>query len=250
MFIWDRTPPQEWVDDLASISPPTVGLSHAELWWEAGLPWAPAQRWVIYNLVPVEGMRSDAFWSLRTMLDGEGPCTCAMEWLPGDAAKGVSDCLRCGQSRTQGRQRIWRTFFDRGYWAQPMWVIQGNRGGHRTAYTDAERRTAAHMGMPSSPPETGALPYAGWDWRVKRNLLNLDMAGTAFANLRTERGFRRSLLERKARVAEMAYMQTTFDGIREETPVTAFDDLPIQHGARPVDLNTSTARFIETGVFA
>lgn len=260
-FDWTHTPDPAWVRDLAAISPPTDRLSHAELWWEAGFPWSPVQRWVLYYCVPLGSMPRAAREDWAALMDAEQPCRCSWIWSAGAlcsqcltawpcdcGAHTHADslrCSRCGHVRTQARSNIMAAF-QRGYMAQPLWILQGEHGGHKLQYTNAERVIATKLGMAPTPPEPGSLPYAGWDQRSRLNLLNYDLAQTRLASLNGAKKEERARLARAARVATEAYLTGIIAHAREETPVTFADDLPRVEGSF-VDEATASARYIETG---
>lgn len=246
MFVWHLDPPADWVADLAAISPPQDHASHLELWWEAGFPWAPAQRWVLYNLIPLTPRSLTQLLDFRDWLDAEGPCTCAYEWR--STAADAYWCGRCQRARSQARQRIWRTFVDRGYYAQPFWVIQGQQGGHPATYTQDESVIAQHHGLPKEPPTTGTLSYAPWDWRVKRHIVTRDLLAKPYASMAAARAHDRDWWAREARVAREQYLDQTFAQIRAESTIDFVDDLPRNPNRRFVDQSAERARFIETGL--
>jgi hypothetical protein len=249
-FVWHREPDRAWVHDLRSVSAPTEGLSHAELWWEAGLPWAPVQRWVLYNLHPIANMQpggedAPGFWNLRRYLELEAPCRCARAFRPSDTAY---QCRDCGGARTQGRERIYRTFMDRGYFAQPMWIIQGDHGGHKVTHSGREQILARAMGLDADPPAPGSLPYAEWDWRVKRHLVDLDISRSSFASLTASRRDRQAGQERLARVRSARRTFADLDAFFESLDMEDgfLDTLP-REDRRPVDLSDVLGRYEETG---
>lgn len=248
MFTWHRDPEPDWVADLATLSPPTPQLSHLELWWEAGVPWAPAQRWVLYNLHPVNALERWRFEDLGAHLDAQHPCVCPWQWRAN--AVESHQCLRCNGYRTQGRTRIYRTFMDRGYYALPMWVIQGQSGGHPSVYSALEKQLLSEQGQSVQVPATGSLPYAGWDVRVHRKIQLVDVAGTAYASIRTAKGVHKAQMARAARVAMNRYLDRTMDAAQEAVSQGFVGSLPRDPSIKPIDGNAVAARYIETGVLA
>jgi hypothetical protein len=256
VFYWHRDPDPAWVRALQADAPPMPGLSHPELWWEPGDIKTPGsgQRWVIYNLVPVQTMapgnllpsggHRTGFWDLRRYLEEERPCVCAAE------LHGTEDddktCRRCQHVSSPIRLKIYRTFMDRGYWAQPFWVIQGDRGGHPTSYNPVEKQFAASLGLPPNPPPTGALPYADLDARVLRCLQERDLSGTSFGYLRREAQHRREQMERMARYQRARAVMESIDTILDQHSTRFIDDLP-KVDRQPIDLSASVARYVETG---
>lgn len=240
MFTWHVEPPASWVADLRLISPPQDRLSHAELWWEAGFPWKPTQRWLVYELTRIEHIRADHIDGILGFFTEGPPCSCGLEWRDTEVCRREKSlvCERCGGRRSQTRERIWRTWTDRKYWAQPLWIIQGSEGGHPAK-------------APHPVPAAGSLPYVGWDWRVKRNLLAIDLAHSRFGSLHEARRAWRNGRERARRVASEQQLNRDFAEIGESTNMTAIaESLPRVEGNRYVDENALQAQFIETGVWS
>jgi hypothetical protein len=260
-FSWAETPPREWVDDLARISPPLDRLAHLELWWEAGFPWSPVQRWVTYQLTPLSTMPYLAQLDYAELMDLEHPCRCSSIWTAGGMCSTCLEpwpcscgshtdaeamrCGRCKRVRSQGRTNLMDAF-RRGYRAAPLWVLQGEHGGHKFRYTNDERMVAKELGMAETPPEPGSLPFARWDYRVRDNLLRYDMAQRRYASLKRARAHERDALARAARATTQAYLTGAIDRVMEDTAITFADDLPRTDRAT-VDESAVTARYIETG---
>lgn len=251
MFTWSRSPDPAWVRDLRAISPLYTRLSHLELWWEAGLPWAPVQRWVLYQLQPLEAMTPWAADDWGALMDLEQPCRCAWEWtaLPLGGNPTSPNTVRCGHCRrvrTQGRTNIFEAW-RRGYHAQPFWILQGLRGGHKVSFTTQEAELAAHKGFPKEPPPPGALGYAEWDGRVKRRIVAYDALQSNLRSLKGARKEHRDALSRQARQLQELYLTGVIDQAKDELGDAVLDEVPVVHGARGADETEASARYIETG---
>lgn len=72
----------------------------------------------------------------------------------------------------------WQLYRELGCYAQPFWIIQGARGGHKWQFTHAESTISQLHHGPADPPEIGELPYAPFDERVVRALAPLDAVQT------------------------------------------------------------------------
>lgn len=259
MFIWHRAPDPSWVEELRHLSPPQDGLSHLELWWEPGHLWGPVQRWVLYELIPVAAITNeDDRKDLHEVFTELQPCSCDREWreIPDDelfkAAKkervsaSLAVCRTCKGRKGFGFKRIYDTYHQRGYYAQPFWVIQGERGGHKLAYNEDEAQLASAAGMSSTAPVPGSLPYADWDWRVKRNLQAYDLALSRVSSLKQARAEHREMLARAARQAQEAYLNGVFEDAMEHVGLN-LEEVPRVHGYRNADESEASARYIETG---
>jgi len=232
------------------------------MWWESGFPWAPVQRWVLYQLQPLDALSPLVSDDWLEILDLERPCQCAYDWSAGaicstcltpwpcacgsyqrpDALR----CRHCQRVRTPSRSKILDAAL-RGYHAAPFWVIQGQQGGHKLRYTTDEAQVAEELGLAKAPPEPGALPYAEWDRRVRANLIAYDLSRSRFRSMKTTRDEDRKILARQARQAQEQYLAGAFAEIQDETPDRIVDEVPRIHGARGVDEAEASARYIETG---
>ena len=261
LFHWSQSPDARWVAELAALSPPSDQLSHLELWWEAGFPWAPVQRWVLYQLQPLQAMPPYAAVDWRELVSDERPCRCSYVWSAGaqcteclqvwpcehSQSPDAIRCTHCKRVRSQGRHNLAEACA-RGYHAQPFWVIQGAQGGHKVHYSSVETQVATELGLHGRPPEPGSLPYAEWDRRVRANIISYDLSQSRLTSLRRARQQDRALLERQVRVAQEQYLTGVFDRVREETPDRILDEIPrAAHGTRGVDEIEASARYIETG---
>lgn len=211
-FVWTRKPKLDWVhrcNDLMPLTDRTTGLVIA---WEPGDPWEPIQRWFVYGVLPKPAIPEP----IRQQLEGPNPrdkghpcfgknqygtwCLCPapkMRWAG-------------GESPLITRQ-AWQLYRKYGGWARPLWVVQGDNGGHKYRYTDWESRLARLAGAPPRPPIAGELPYAEPDERTWDNLRFFvdPVLRTAYRGL-VDFGMRRpgDLDPTDKRAAEFAAMQT------------------------------------------
>lgn len=172
MFVWDRVPPKEWVEDISALGPPTDRRSHLALFWESGTPLEPVQRWALYECTPIALVPE---WKLGAFY-AELPCRCALPWIP-DA------CPVCQGINSPGRARIFEYLQRTECLALPFWVIQGHHGGHKHRYNQTEEQWQKIMKRPTTPPAPGSLAYAPVDQRVIRRVRQLNRTWMAFRNL-------------------------------------------------------------------
>ena len=148
-----------WAAELAAIAPPSERLSWLKLVWVAGDPWAPVQRWVIYDMEPRAINPDGWYWE---ELAGPDPRT-----------RGYFDVVlgRFVPSADQAIDHLtWRLYRETGCYAHPFWVCQGTTGGHRTDYNALEERMAQQAELPTAPPRLGSLCYAEPDQRTWASL--------------------------------------------------------------------------------
>lgn len=141
-----RDVPLEWERRLREISP--ISDVHS---WLAFRWFAEAQRWMLYECVPIRFIDDNA---LIEDLGGPDPET--------EAGKDVLV--------SHYQQRMFR---EHRVHARPCWVIQGTKGGHYAAYTKAVQEDHRALGLPPDPPTPGDLPYADFDERVVRQVVEM-----------------------------------------------------------------------------
>lgn len=154
-------PPAEWREALRRISARTDRYSWLELVWLAGEPWAPIERWCLYQMVP---RRLTPPW-IAEWLDGPNPrsmgywSTKSMEWV--STAPPISEL----------QWQLWR---EHDAYGQRWWMIQGPGGGHRAQLSDFETKLVQVRGYTGPWPEPGDLDYAPFDSRVIERIKPFD----------------------------------------------------------------------------
>lgn len=143
-------------------------LSRLLLRWEAGDPWEPIGRWVLWQAL--DPTRANVEPWLVKAVKGPSPRSRG-HWC----GEGYCLCRTPREAWVQGATRVvdtaaWRLYRETGYVGTRWWVIQGQFGGHRFQLDrelDAlEMRLRVQKGMPADTPAAGALPYAPFDNRV------------------------------------------------------------------------------------
>ena len=151
-----KRPPQDWVDDLASISPKSEVSSYLTLAWKAP-PFAMDEgRWTIYECIP------DRLIGAERRMDLAG----TPFWeLPRDQRAGQAQIVSAFQ---------WEMYRLHRVDVRPFWCLQGSEGGTPFHIDRVEQRFLRMMGKPSEPLPLGALPYAPWDARSRKAVLERD----------------------------------------------------------------------------
>lgn len=176
---YDRTPPEAWERSIWSVAPPSEHLSWLKLRWEPGDPWDPINRWVIWQMRPRWMVHHPSFDPLRrrelmgpsprseghfcTKRSGYPPCPCRRK----------TEKWRFGAARTIDRAQ-WKLFQDTGCYGTRWWVIQGDTGGHRHRLDLIEQKVARFHGVSGDTPRPGDLPYADYDMRTFKKILDAD----------------------------------------------------------------------------
>jgi hypothetical protein len=170
---FSRTPRPEWEAELERITPRSDRLSYLLIRWHPGFVrpgfinnrgvemrkarWIPVERWIIYQLNPNPRTYPQLLWA---------PVPRTGNRL---RVRPVVDLARKAMDRVQ-----WSIYLETGRYAQPFWVVQGDRGGHKRNYSDIESRLSLFHGGPAAPPSLGELPYAEPDERTFSKLRMLD----------------------------------------------------------------------------
>lgn len=162
-----RIPPagviERWQPELDRIAPPTErGLSHFRLVWEPGEPWQPVNRWVVWEMnLPERG-------PLGTHMDLLGP-------PPRRFGRWNGRYFEQERSFTIN-QRQWEIHRETGLWGRPVWIVQGENGGHKRRWNEVEQnliRMQLNTQEILDPPAMGDLEYAEPDRRTIRKLAEL-----------------------------------------------------------------------------
>lgn len=236
--IWfeHREVPKEWEQRLREISP--IADMHS---WLAFRWFAEAQRWVIYECVPIR------FISDNTLIDdlaqGADPNT----------PDGADVLVSTFQQQMFRQHRVH---------ARPCWIIQGTKGGHHATYTEAQREDHRRLGLPLEPPKPGALPYAPFDERVVRQLVEMSKLvqfknnfGEFKKRYGTVDGQKREAANalRAARERYVQWINSTFeDGDEHFTTAYAvgeLEDAPKTDKEYVKENEESDQKYIETGRF-
>lgn len=239
--------PPEWLARLREVDPIRESVSYLEPRWHEG-----AERWILYEMVPaVVNNEILIDRDLYKALNSTDPLLLAED---------IRDSLhQAGMSPYQ-----WQRFQETRRYARPCWVIQGTKGGHLYAFDIPTRELAMRTGLPQEPPRPGDLPYAPFDERVVRQVLNMNRLVAARndlaelkrnstteswkAQVRTKKQEARAVWvqwieEMFADVGETfndAYRQGEFDAV--DAPIIDANELQRKD-------EEESARFIETGNF-
>lgn len=151
-----RPVPPEWERDLREISPKSEHSSYLIFAYKAP-PFAMQDgRWCLYEAIP------DALISVERRMELAG----APFWeLPKDQRAGQASIVSAYQ---------WAMYRDHRVDVRPFWCLQGSEGGTPFHISRLEQRYLRMMGKPSEPLPLGALPFAPWDARAKRQILERD----------------------------------------------------------------------------
>lgn len=138
-----REPPKEWVDRLREVSPISEIHSWLDLHWMRY-----AERWALYECVPVQFITDEGLIEELMGPDPEGP---------------LGEHLSVSRYQQQ-------MFRQHKVHARTSWIIQGEHGGHQAVYGEAAKELCRARGLPTEAPRPGDLPYAPFDERVVRQI--------------------------------------------------------------------------------
>ena len=174
---YSRRPDPAWNRALARIAPRSEHLNWLHVDWFAGDPWDPVERWVVYEMTPWNTLAAQRELAQRFGFEDE---IVADLTGPNPRTKGHYDrALRryvCDAPEPPLiDRRQWVLFQQFRCLAQPLWIIQGSRGGHKRHFTPSELRYLRTRGYPlKAAPAPGELPYAEFDERVVTQLAKMD----------------------------------------------------------------------------
>lgn len=154
--------PEDWERDLREISPVSDAISSLVFSWKKSPLDIEGKdaRWCLYEAIPdalidlerrIE-LQSAPFWDKRVY-----------------RTKGAMQAQATVVSAYQ-----WVMYHDHRVDVRPFWCLQGKAGGTPLAFTRMEKRYLTLMGKPSEPDAVGAFPYAPWDARARRAVLERD----------------------------------------------------------------------------
>lgn len=232
VFYRSREPHPDWVRALAELSPPSREHGFLGIVWEAGDPWIPGQRWVLYEFVRIDlEVPYRGKWVLalddETLEDLHGPNPRSVGHMCADNVPDQFQCL-CrrklnawkGGPTARITLRQYQVFKETGMFANPFWIIQGGNGGHLAGYDAMQRKLLTQQGLPADPPSVGQLPYAEFDGRVLRQIRRYNRLQAAGNNIEQYRkqmgegyGAHRASIEKEMRRQWVAYLA---DQTREE----------------------------------
>ena len=179
LFVWDRPVPPSWQAELDRLAPPHDHLASYRLVWEPGEPQAPVQRWVIWQMRP-KALTEKLVWTARNDPTRANPKVVGLlEEHPRKNAKWDANagCYRKHDGRLAKTDRLtYELYHQTGCLGERFWIVQGDRGGHRWALTQTEKRLLwlATNGVRKDVPFPGDLPYAPFDRRVVKHLLDIE----------------------------------------------------------------------------
>lgn len=230
-----RDVPPEWERRLREVSP--ISDLHS---WLAFRWFDEAQRWMLYECVPIRFIDDN---TLIADLAGPDP----------DSDAGRDVLVSHYQQRMFREHRVH---------ARPCWVIQGTKGGHYAAFSKAVQEDHKALGLPTEPPKPGDLPYADFDERVVRQIVEMSKLvrfkndfGEFKKRFGTVEGQKREAREalRAAREKYVRFINSQFEDGDEEI-ATAFGKGELEHAPKTEDdfvqkNEQADQRYIETGRF-
>lgn len=168
-----------WQAEIERVIPRAEHTSWLYLRYEPGDPWHPIDRLFLWQVWPLAQTPEAALSALKGphprstghYCGGPGWCPSAT----GQDGKAITVCPTPKFRWVQGPKADWRisrqqyeVFREIGRYADPWWVIQGDRGGHRKLLFDWEKEALelATGNRHHDVPIAGMLPYAPCDRRV------------------------------------------------------------------------------------
>lgn len=173
---YSRRPDPAWNRALSRIAPRSENINWLHIDWFAGDPWEPVERWVVYEMTPWDTLARQREHARRFGFDDEivADLTGPNPRTRGHFDRVLKRYVVDGEPALIDR-RQWVLFREFQCLAQPLWIIQGSRGGHKRHFTPSELRHLRTRGYPhKAAPAPGELPYAEFDERVLVQLAKMD----------------------------------------------------------------------------
>lgn len=147
---WTKRPPEDWETRLRAISPIVDRTSHLRFRWRASV-----EQWELYECTPLP------------LVSAERIAQLSQHWseLPPSQQHGRKRYV------TEYQHYMFRTH---GVDARRFWVLQGNTGGTPAVFTERERKLLEAIGESGEVIPLGTLPYAPFDERAVRAILQRD----------------------------------------------------------------------------
>lgn len=168
MFFHHRPVPRAWQAELEAAVPRSPRVPWLMLAWQPGMTYEPVQRWEIYEMMP---RLEYVPFEIREAL--KGPCPREDgEWMKDDTVPGRRRWI----SSSLVTLVQWQLYHETGCYPARFWIIQGRRGGHKYKLSAAERNFLQAMTGQENidTPQPGQLPFAEWDARVLRKIVEHD----------------------------------------------------------------------------
>ncbi len=240
-----------WNRQLETLFPKTDELSHLLIRWEPGNAWVvdgvwqAVERWFIWELFPL--------WTQDELIQRECKSTIAPREL--NHYDGTKHRVMMVTTITQPQYEMYQ---ETGMFAKPLWVIQGEKGGHPMWYGQAEKRMRKLAGLPTEAPYPGDLPYAPFDSRVIKHMEHFARLRQLQAEVRNTRRSRSDAMkaqmtakEREWRVAFIKWMEEQITPETGKTLNRVIDKLGLDAKRADTDYSREWEegknRFIETG---
>lgn len=192
--------PCPWEAELRAFSPIYDHVSHLRpYFYHAG------QRWVLYECIPLHLMPSDDR-KVRPDLTGAELHFYLNGKPPRDRSEDDPSPISDVQHEMARRWKVW---------AGPLWVMQGNGGGHLWRLDPQMQAMLTEMGCPTEMPPIGAFPPCPFDERTKQALYarnRLAQLGGSLDKLQRSgspemRAAEEARLQREVREASMKFIE-------------------------------------------
>jgi hypothetical protein len=259
-FVYDREFPAEWLRRLRQISEVSDEVGWLYPHWEAGDPWVPGQRWVLYEMI------HEKFVDDAIVEELNGPHPRSEGHMCADKVPHQFQCL-CRRKLNGWRDgpcmlvdlTQWQLYRKTGgYFAKRFWIIQGSTGGHKWEFNENERRMLRFADLPTDAPRLGSLPYAPFDERVVKQIMRHNKLVTMGISIEQHRermgaGYEqyKESVAREARRQYVEYLSEQLQDVNDLAISAARKGDLDGHRKTEVDWErveeASTDHFIETG---
>ena len=163
-----------WQEELEQLAPRIGNSNWLKIHWFAGWDYEPVQRWRIFEMVPKLSVVPQEILQDLKGLSPRHPDN--GKWVtPGFQVLQEEQDTKRWYSWSSVDFDQWTLFQETQCFAVPVWIIQGDKGGHRWRLSPAEIGILEESGIKSPElPLPGDLPYADYDRRTFTQLAEFD----------------------------------------------------------------------------
>lgn len=176
-----RTPDPAWQADLERLAPRSdENVNWLKIHWFAGWDYEPIQRWRVFEMITVREVSGRLNVPFEMLEDLKG-----MSPRHPDNGKWIREGFKVLDEESDGFDRWcswssvdfdqWTLFQETGCFPVPVWIIQGDKGGHRWRLSSAELGILKDSGIEEPKlPLPGELSYADYNQLTFTQLAEFD----------------------------------------------------------------------------
>jgi len=175
-----KDPDPAWQENLERLAPQGENVNWLKIHWFAGWDYEPVQRWRIFEMIHVREVdgKLNVPYEMLEDLKGLSP-------RHPDNGKWLREGFQVLDEESDGFDRWcswssvdfdqWTLFQETGCFPVPVWIIQGDKGGHRWRLSSSELGILKESGIEEPElPFPGELPYSDYNQLTFTKLAEFD----------------------------------------------------------------------------